>query len=189
MRMLEKISRRTFSPPLPAEFFNRSSVVVAKDLLGKYLVRRIEGKKVVFKIVETEAYEGLNDKASHASRGQTPRNTPMFGEPGTIYIYFTYGMHYMLNIVCGKKGHPSAVLVRGIEGCVGPGRLTKKLQIDKGLNNKLLGKKIGLWIENESAAGNKQYKAKAMIVKTPRIGVDYAGPVWSKKLYRFVLKD
>src|SRR3989344_3170907 len=102
-------------------FFDRSSVIVAKDLLGKYLVR--DG--VAYKIIETEAYEGLEDKASHASRGQTLRNTPMFGPPGTIYVYFTYGIHWMLNIVCGKEGYPSAILIRGVEGCIGPARLTK----------------------------------------------------------------
>ena len=167
------------SKTLKAEFFNRNAVIVAKELIGKYLVR--EG--ALHKIVETEAYEGLKDKASHASRGQTPRNTPMFGNPGTIYVYFTYGMHWMLNITCGKKGYPAAVLIRGIEGCIGPARLTKKLSIDKNLNNKILGKKSGLWIEDSGP--NKKLK----IIKTPRIGVDSAGPVWSKKLYRFVLQN
>src|SRR4051812_3049610 len=105
---------------LKSSFFDRNSIEVSKDLLGKYLVRRIGKKTLIFKIIETEAYEGPDDKASHASRGQTPRNIPMFGNPGTIYVYFTYGMHWMLNIVCGKKGHPAAVLIRGIEECIGP---------------------------------------------------------------------
>jgi DNA-3-methyladenine glycosylase len=184
---------------LSSEFFNRSSIIVAKDLLGKYLVRHVNGKKTFWKIVETESYEGFFDKASHASRGQTVRNTPMFGKAGTIYVYFTYGMHHMLNIVCGKKGYPSAILIRGVEGCIGPGRLTKKLVIDKTLNGEPLGSRSGLWVENENAKGkltlggattvqrgkNKMQRVK--ILKTPRIGVDYAGPVWSKKLYRFVL--
>lgn len=168
---------------LPKEFFDRTAVVVARDLIGKTLVRKIDGKIVRFKIIETEAYEGLEDKASHASRGKTTRNKVMFEEAGTIYIYFTYGMHYMLNIVCGPKDHPSAVLVRGIEGCIGPGRLTKKLGIDKNLNNQKLSRKVGLWFELTPA---NQEKIK--IKKTPRIGVDYAGLVWSKKLYRFVIK-
>ncbi len=165
---------------LSSEFFDRSSVLVAKNLLGKYLVRRINGKTEKYKITETEAYEGWDDKASHASRGQTPRNTPMFEKPGTIYVYFTYGMHYMLNIVCGNPGHPAATLIRGIEGTVGPARLTKKLVIDKALNGKMLGKASGLWVED--AINNKK-----KILKTPRIGIPYAGPVWSQKLYRFVL--
>lgn len=157
--------------------------MVARDLLGMNLVRIIGGKVERWKIVETEAYEGSRDKASHASRGKTARNTPMFGEPGTIYVYFTYGMHWMLNIVCGKKEHPAAVLIRGLEGCVGPGRLTKKLKIDKDLNGKILGVKTGLWVEK---VGDISPKMK--IGKTSRIGVGYAGPVWSKKLYRFLLK-
>lgn len=165
------------------EFFDRSSVLVAKDLLGKYLARKTDKKVERYKIVETEAYEGLLDKASHASRGQTPRNTPMFEVGGTVYVYFTYGMHHMFNIVCGPKGHPSAVLIRGVEGCVGPGRLTKKLQIDKGLNGKILGRKSGLWVEE----GDITQKFK--IKRTPRIGVDYAGPVWSQKLYRFLIES
>ena len=88
---------------------------MAKELLGRFLIREWkDGKKEKLKIIETEAYEGFEDKASHASRGKTARNSPMFAEAGTIYVYFTYGMHYMLNIVCGPKNHPSAVLIRGI---------------------------------------------------------------------------
>jgi DNA-3-methyladenine glycosylase len=169
-------------------------VVVARDLLGKYLVREVDGQnskqQTAFKIMETEGYEGLKDKASHVSRGQTPRNSPMWEHPGTIYIYFVYGFHYMLNVTCGKKGHPAAVLIRGVEGCVGPGRLTKKLFIDKSLNGKMLGKKSRLWIEERiEVRGSKLEirKSKFKIKRTPRIGVAYAGPVWSKKLYRFVL--
>ena len=165
---------------LKAEFFNRSAIAVARDLLGTYLVREIGGKIERYKIVETESYEGSQDKASKASRGQTPGNAPMFAEAATIYVYFTYGMHWMLNIVCGKAGHPSAVLIRGVAGCIGPARLTKKLGIDKMLNEKMLGKKSSLWIEE----GDGQ---KLKIKKTPRIGIDSSGPVWSKKLYRFVL--
>lgn len=169
---------------LKPKFFDRNSVVVAEDLLGKYLVREINGKKITSKIVETEAYEGIKDKASHAYKGKTFRNTPMFGKPGTIYVYFTYGIHWMLNISCGKVGHPAAVLIRGIEGCIGPARLTKKLRIDKRLNKKLLGKKSDLWIEEADSISKK-----IKVLKTPRIGVNYAGFVWSKKLYRFVLKE
>ncbi len=168
---------------LKPEFFNRSSVVVARELLGKYLVRSRDEKVETYRITETEAYEGFDDKASHAHRGLTPRNTPMFAKAGTIYVYFTYGLHMMLNIVCGEVGHPSAVLIRGMEGCSGPGRLTKKLGIDKSLNAKTLGKKTGLWVEERDETTKKM-----KIIKTPRIGVDYAGPVWSQKLYRFVLR-
>src|SRR3990167_9807467 len=129
-------------------FFDRPTLTVAKDLLGKFLVRRVRGKTVALMIVETEAYDGFKDLASHAHRGQTPRNTPMFGKPGTIYVYFTYGMHWMLNLVCGKKEYPAAVLIRGVEGVSGPALLTRFLKIDKSLNHKPLGKKTGLWVED-----------------------------------------
>ncbi len=166
------------------DFFNRNANLVAPDLLGKYLVRLNEGKIERLKILETESYEGFDDKASHASRGKTARNAPMFEKAGTIYVYFTYGMHYMLNLVCGPQDHPAAVLTRGVEGIIGPGRLTKKLKIDKSFNGKILGKKTGLWIEQEKIEISKKVKIK----RTPRIGVDYSG-IWAKKLLRFVLKN
>lgn len=166
---------------LREQFWDRSPVLVARELLGKYLVRRLAGKVFRFRIVETEAYGGLEDKASHASRGQTPRNKVMWSRPGTIYVYFTYGMHYMLNIVCRPIGSPAAVLIRGVEDCIGPGRLTKKLGIDKSLNGLILGRKAGLWIESDLKV--EKFKIK----KLPRVGIGYAGPIWSKKLWRFVL--
>jgi DNA-3-methyladenine glycosylase len=164
------------------DFLSRSSILVAKDLLGTFLCRQVNGKTIKYKITETEAYGGIKDLASHAHRGQTKSNAPMFSKPGTIYIYFTYGMHYMLNIVTGKEGSPSAVLIRGIEGINGPGRLTRALKIDKNLNNKMLGRGTGLWIEVP------KLKSKFKTIRTPRIGIDYSGPIWSKKLYRFVIR-
>ncbi|MDP2598558.1 MAG: DNA-3-methyladenine glycosylase [Candidatus Liptonbacteria bacterium] len=101
-------------------FFNRPTLKVAKQLLGKYLVCRIlsshndaRGRRIALMITEVEAYDGPRDMASHASRGETPRNKPMFGEAGNFYVYFTYGIHWMLNVVTGKKGYPAAVLIRG----------------------------------------------------------------------------
>jgi DNA-3-methyladenine glycosylase len=173
---------------LKPEFFDRNAILVAEKLLGKYLVREIHGKIEKYKIVETEAYEGLKDKASKAHRGQTPGNTPMFAKPGTLYVYFTYGMHWLLNVVCGKEGYPAAVLLRGVEGITGPARLTKKLGIDKSLNLKLAGKEAGVWFE-EGLKENKDIRGKFRILKTPRIGIDSSGPIWSKKLYRFVLES
>lgn len=167
---------------LNKNFFNRKTLVVAKDLLGKYLVRKI-GKKIVReKITEVEAYVGPHDLACHSARGRTTRNEPMYSEAGTIYVYFTYGMHWMLNIVTEKKDFPSAVLIRGTQNIYGPARLTKALKIDKRLNGKHLGKKSGLWIENGE---KKNWK----ILRTPRIGIHYAGPIWRNKKYRFVLYD
>ena len=155
---------------------------VAKSLLGKYLVRR-RGKKIeAYKIVETEAYVGPEDKASHAHRGRTKRNEVMFGESGHWYVYLCYGMHYMLNIVTGPKDYPAAVLIRGVDGVVGPGRVTKLLGIDKTLNGKLASKESGLWIEDRGEKVNL-----GDIIKTPRIGIAYAEE-WKDKPLRFVLK-
>jgi DNA-3-methyladenine glycosylase len=166
---------------LGQEFFDRPALAVAHDLLGKFLVRRVGGKEVALMITETEAYFGLSDKGSHAHRGQTPRNTPMFGPPGVIYVYFTYGMHWMLNLVCGRPGFPAAVLIRGAEEAVGPAKLTKFLKIDKSLNALPLGKKSGLWVEDRGVK-----ILPKQIKKTPRIGIPNRG-VWTDKQWRFML--
>jgi DNA-3-methyladenine glycosylase len=169
---------------LSKNFFNRKTLTVTQDLLGKYLVRKL-GKKVVREqIKEVEAYVGPHDLACHSARGKTKRNEPMFCEAGTIYVYFTYGMHWMLNIVTEEKDFPSAILIRGTTNYKGPGILTRELKIDKKLNEKLLGKKTGLWIESDSKIENRKLK----IMRTPRIGIHYAGPIWTKKKYRFVAK-
>lgn len=199
------------SKVLDRKFFERPTVAVAKNLLGKYLVRRWRGKTIARMITEVEAYDGPKDKASHASRGMTPRTKIMFGPAGHWFVYFTYGMHWMLNIVTEKKGYPAAVLIRGVmfsnsqsrvgylssppRGEVrnvylkGPGRITKFLNIDEKLNGKLADRKSGLWIEERPAriATRNVAGGGMKIKKSPRIGVGYAGPVWSKKYYRFVL--
>ncbi|MEK9185237.1 MAG: DNA-3-methyladenine glycosylase, partial [Patescibacteria group bacterium] len=139
---------------LNQKFFERSAVVVAKDLIGCFLIKRLnDGKIARFMKTETEAYEGLKDKASHASGGETARNKVMFRQAGMWYIYFTYGMHYILNIVCGGVGHPAAVLIRGViseegEKILGPARLTKKLKVDKSFNGLSATPKNNLWIES-----------------------------------------
>ena len=177
---------------LGKKFFERPTLIIAKDLLGKYLVRRIGAKTQRFMITEVEAYDGFKDKASHASRGKTKRNTPMFDEAGRWYVYFTYGMHYMLNIVTGKKDYPAAVLIRAVIGVNGPGRLTKQLKIDKRFNNKIASPKTGLWIaaptKSERASLKNVFLSGKMKMKSsPRIGVERAGPFWSKKPWRFTL--
>jgi DNA-3-methyladenine glycosylase len=167
---------------LHKDFFNRPTLVVAQELLGKYLVRLRDDVPTALMITDVEAYDGWDDKASHASRGQTPRNTPMFDEPGTIYVYFTYGMHWMLNVVCGARGYPAAILIRGAGDIIGPARLTKSLSIDKDLNGKILGRKNGLWIEDRGLIIPKK-----KIQKTPRIGVAYAEE-YACKPWRYVLQ-
>lgn len=168
---------------LKKSFFIRPTLIVAKELLGKYLVRRQGARDIPLMITEVEAYDGPNDKACHASCGKTERNKVMFSEGGKWYVYFTYGMHWMLNIVTGPQNYPAAVLIRGTDKVAGPGRLTKYLKIDKKFNGALANKKNGLWIEDRGC------KIKASeILKGPRVGVDYSGPVWTKKLWRFYIR-
>jgi DNA-3-methyladenine glycosylase len=166
-----------------SNFFRRPTLQVARDLIGCYLVCAHNGTIKRYMITETEAYDGHDDLASHASKGLTPRTSIMFGPAGYYYVYFVYGIHWMLNIVTGEKDYPAAVLIRGIEGATGPARLTKLLGITGELNGKKVSRQSGFWIEKRKAD-----IAPRMIQATPRIGVDYAGPIWSKKRYRFVLK-
>ncbi|KKU66504.1 MAG: hypothetical protein UX89_C0023G0001 [Parcubacteria group bacterium GW2011_GWA2_47_16] len=165
---------------LPQNFFNRPTLAVSDELLGCFLCRQIGKKTTRLKITETEAYDGPEDKASHASRGKTTRNAPMFGKAGQFYVYFTYGIHWMLNIVTGPKDYPAAILIRGTDKVTGPARLTKFLSIDKSFNKKPATRKTGLWFEDRG-----EVIKQSEIKRTPRVGVAYAGPVWSKKLYRF----
>jgi len=180
---------------LRREFYNRPTLKVAKDLLGKYLVVDKNGTKLSGKIVETEAYRGHYDPASHAYGGMTPRNRIMFGEPGRAYVYFTYGMYYCLNIITERKGFPAAVLIRALEPIEGieimrrrrkkekledltsgPGKLCQAMGVDKLLNGAdLIGKTI--YAEDRSEAAEK-------IISTIRIGIDEG----KEKKWRFYLK-
>jgi DNA-3-methyladenine glycosylase len=176
----------TFNKPndaLSPEFFNGPADDIALQLLGKALVRRINRQVVSYKITETEAYMGPHDLACHASKGKTRRTEIMFGPPGTFYVYFIYGMYWMLNIVTGEIGHPAAVLIRAIEGISGPGRLTRALGITGSLNGKRASRRTGLWVSDRGYTPDP-----GEVVRTARIGVAYAGPLWAAKEYRFVLK-
>jgi len=166
---------------LPQQFFARPVVIVAQELIGKYLVRRYRGKTTAYLITETEAYDGVADLACHARFGKTKRNQVMFGEAGRFYVYLNYGLHWMLNVVTSEKDYPAAVLLRGVTEISGPGRLTKKLHINKNLNGKLAIKTNGLWFEDRGLSIPPE-----KILKMPRIGVEYAKE-WAQKPYRFVL--
>ncbi|TAL48774.1 DNA-3-methyladenine glycosylase [Patescibacteria group bacterium] len=174
---------------LGKEFFNRKTLLVARDLIGKYLIRRLCSTSrrhygvAREKIIEVEAYVGPHDLACHSSKGKTRRTEVMFCEAGTLYVYFVYGMYWMLNVVTEEKNYPAAILIRGTEHFRRPGVLTRELKITGALNGRAARKRTGLWFEDR---GEKIPQSK--IKRTPRIGISYAGPIWSKKKYRFTLK-
>ncbi|MGD9719815.1 MAG: DNA-3-methyladenine glycosylase [Pirellulales bacterium] len=163
------------------DFFARPALTVAKELIGKTLVRRTGRRQVACLIKETEAYIGPHDLACHGSKGRTPRTEVMFGPAGFWYVYFIYGIHWMLNVVTNDVDHPAAVLIRGAGEWTGPARLTKALAIDKRLNAQPATPAAGLWIEDRGVT-----IPRGGIQRTPRIGVDYAGP-WAARPYRFLL--
>ena len=185
---------------LNRKFYHRPTLEVAYDLLGKKLVRQRNGRELAGIIVETEAYCGRKDSACHAYRGRTLRNAVMFGPPGHAYVYFTYGMHYLLNLVTQDEGEPCAVLVRAIEPLSGlaemqtrrkqqgknltngPAKLCQALDIDKAYNGWDLTKGLQLWVEK-----NPNVQA-GRIITTPRIGIDYADKKDRDALWRFLLK-
>lgn len=186
---------------LASTFFERPTLRVARGLLGKYLVRRVGRKTVAAMITDVEAYDGPRDKASHASRGRTKRNAPMFGPARCWYVYFTYGMHWLANIVTREKRYPAAVLIRGvkIQGAIprystldvkdgqylnGPAKVTKFFKIDKRFNDKKASRRTGLWIEDGGVR-----IPRTRIKRAARIGVPYAGPMWAKKRYRFYIVE
>jgi len=171
---------------LPRVYFSRPTVQVARSLIGKYLVRVVDGRTLVGKIIEVEAYVGPKDKACHASKGRTQRTDVMFGPGGIAYVYLIYGMYHCLNVVTEREEFPSAVLIRAIEidGELidGPGRLCRALQIDRRLNSMDLTTGESLWFEDRGVLVKR-----GDVGAHPRIGVDYAGE-WAKKLWRFRLR-
>ena len=162
---------------LPAEFYLRDVLEVAPELLGKMLVRRFDdGRTKHYRITETEAYRGIEDLACHASKGRTPRTNVIFQEGGTIYVYLIYGQYWMLNLVTGFEGDASAVLIRGIEGFSGPGRVGRELQLDRSFYGENLIRSERIWVEDGEPISE--------IRTSKRIGIDYAGE-WKDKLWRF----
>lgn len=163
---------------LERDFFTRDVLDVAPDLLLKVLVIRSEDCNIRrFSISETEAYRGSEDKACHASRGRTPRTDIMYHEGGRLYVYFVYGMYWMLNIVTGAESDPQAVLIRGFENCTGPGRVTKLLGIDRSFYEEDLTTSSRIWIEDPGI--------KPVYKTGPRIGINYAGEPWKSKPWRY----
>jgi DNA-3-methyladenine glycosylase len=158
-------------------------VEIARNLIGCTLCRKLGDDVHRWRITETEAYDGVDDLACHASKGRTDRTEVIFGRGGHWYVYLCYGVHWMLNIVTGPEDYPAAVLIRGAGELSGPGKLTKALGITGELNEKPAVPESGLWIE----AGETIPEDQVLI--TTRIGVDYAGPYWSQKPWRFVMSE
>ena len=184
---------------LPTSFYNRPTLIVARELLGTRLVHISNGKKLVGLITETEAYFGFDDLASHAKAGRTIRTDPMFGPPGHAYVYFTYGNHWMLNAVTEREGFPAAVLIRAIQpiegnevmmerrmgrDTFGPGKLTQALGITKSENYANLTEagsslriEAGIFVPDKS------------VTIGPRVGLNKTPEPWYSKPWRFLLKE
>ncbi len=165
---------------LSGEFFIRDVLTVAQELPGKTLVIRFsDGSYKRFQITEVEAYRGREDKACHACKGRTSRTEIMFHKGGCLYLYLVYGIYWMLNIVTGAEDDPQAVLIRGVDGYCGPGKLTKSLGIDGSYYGEDLESSARIWIEDSGFSP---------IIKTgTRIGIDYAGEYWKNRPWRFYI--
>lgn len=183
---------------LPRTFYEQTTIDVARQLLGKYLIRKHPDADTIGRIVETEAYVGPHDLACHAAKGRTARTEVMFGRAGHAYVYFIYGFYNMLNLVTEAKDYPAAVLIRAVEPvdgvelmkhrrktsalrnlASGPGKLCQAFAVDRSLNGADLSGRV-LYVEDRGEALPK-FRA------TPRIGVDYAGK-WKSKPYRFLIR-
>lgn len=194
-------------PPRPIDgaFLTGPVEEAAQALLGVLIVRDDEAGRRVARIVETEAYAGPEDRASHARAGRTPRNDAMFGPPGHAYVYLVYGLHHCLNVVCGPEGQAAAVLVRAIEPIdgtelmrarrgaaagaderlgAGPARTCQALAIDLALDGIDLLSDARLWLAGPSREG-APLRDRERVVAGPRVGVAYAGPEWAARMWRF----
>jgi DNA-3-methyladenine glycosylase len=186
------------NPLLPRKFYNRPTLNVARELIGARLVRILDGARLVGLITETEAYIGEEDLACHAKSGRTKRTFPMYGPPGHAYVYFTYGNHWMLNVVTEREDFPAAVLIRAIQpiegvkimsarrngrDTFGPGKLTKAMGITKSENTlDLMVANESLWIEAGVSVPDKN------VTIGPRVGLNTVPEPWLSKPWRFLVK-
>jgi len=190
-------------PILTREFYDRPTLQVARELLGCRLVRNHSGQRLAGLIMETEAYQGQDDLGCHASVGQTPRNAVMYGPPGHAYVYFTYGMHWMLNVVTEGVGTPAAVLIRAIQPTEGqalmaenrpyragkhgwtdgPAKLTQALAINDALNRlDLCNPSNALWIERGLPMPDED------VHQMPRVGLNSVPEPWRSIPWRFIVE-
>jgi len=165
---------------LTPAFFQRDVLDVAPELLGMKIVRTFPGGKVFETLItETEAYRGEEDLACHARKGMTPRTAVMYNPGGVLYIYLIYGMYWMMNVVTADKGNPQAVLIRGISELIGPGRVSRQLELDRTFNGEDLALSSRIRIEYQGGERN--------FTTAPRVGIDYAGEYWMSLPWRFIL--
>jgi len=188
------------SKKLKRAFFKASALNLAQDLLGKHLVRKMGGKRIIGKIVETEAYIGPEDKASHAYQGKiTERNKVEYLRGGYVYIYLCYGLYWQFNVTAAEEGEPECVLIRALEPLEGikkppyrdekklvnlangPGKLCRWMKLDGSFKGEDLCLSKRIWLEDPGGV-------KTRIVAETRIGIDYAGS-WAKKPWRFYIKE
>lgn len=195
------------SDPVARSTFARPTEALAPALLGLWLVRETEDGLSGGPIVETEAYGGPDDRASHARAGRTRRTAPMFGPPGHAYVYRIYGLHWCLNVVAEEDGRAGAVLIRGVEPArglasvrarrarpadrdarlaAGPARVCAAFGIDGSLDGHDLTQGTALWIADADPARRRRMLADG-IATGPRVGVAYAGEGWAERPWRFAV--
>lgn len=159
-------------------FFDRDALEIAPEILGKTLVRILpDGTRICLPVTEVEVYRGMEDIACHASKGMSERNRVMFGRGGIIYMYLVYGMHWMFNIVTGEPGHPEALLIRGVGDIIGPGRVTKQLEMGRDFYGEDMVLSDRIWLADGQLIINFR--------TGPRVGIKYAGEPWVSLPWRY----
>ena len=170
--MTKRMGRKALSKP---------ATELAPELLGKLLCRKTDQGIHKYRIMETECYFGEEDTACHASKGRTDRTRILYEKGGTAYVYLCYGIHSLFNVVSGREGHPEAVLIRGVEGYNGPGKLTRAMEIDRTLNGEDMVESHRLWLEDDGY--------RPAFVSAKRVGIDYATEEYRDILWRFIAED
>lgn len=159
------------------KFYLRDGLIAAPELVGKLIVRKTEDGEISLRITETECYMGVCDSACHAYKGRTPRTEMLYKKGGTIYVYLCYGIHFLMNIVTGEEEVPQGVLIRACRGYEGPGKLTKKLQVDMSFNGENILNNPRIYLADDGYVPE--------IVTLPRVGIDYAEKKDREALWRF----
>lgn len=167
---------------LSESFFKRDALIVAPELVGKIIVRKLDdGTQIRLRIDETECYMGENDTACHASKGRTKRTEILYHEGGCLYVYLCYGIHNLMNVITGEKDNPQGVLIRSCIGFNGPGKLTKELQIDRSFNDERLDSSERIYFADDGM--------KFSLTALKRVGIDYASEEDRNRLWRWKIKE